>query len=172
MAGAAASLSLSLSLAGESARCVAERWTLAALRSFLAFLLLGTGEEVAAGARSGRHRWGASSSVGVVARVEVLEAESDESEGAELVIDAVRCDLGVAVKSWVESWVSARAGVGEVGSRRWSWLLTCGWWWALVGKHGLMSGNFSCSVALPGRWGCSPFAVGPSVSGLRGATDP
>lgn len=87
----------SLSLAGESGRWAAERWALAALRSFLARLFRGRAEEgepnVGAEGSSGEHLCEASSRVGVVALVEVSEIETEKSEGAELIMDAVRSAL-------------------------------------------------------------------------------
>lgn len=146
----------SLSLAGESARWVAERWTLAALSSFLARLSrgrrgAGEGEEPNVGAEgsSGEHLCEASSRVGVVALVEVSETETEKSEGAELIIDAVRR----ALEDGLTSWVCAGAMLDEVESRCRCWVVdwaSCEDEWAAVSVSKHRSGNFSCSAALPG----------------------
>lgn len=129
---------MSLFLTGESAsaRSEEERWIRAALSWSLALLLLCTGGECTGGegelentdadGGEGEHLCDVSSQVGVVARVEVSETETERdtevdiemSDGAELVIESVRRVLDVGL----EFWCCAGVECGGEDESSWLWL--------------------------------------------------
>ena len=134
----------SLSLGGELVQCEEERWTLAALRSFLVRLSRGSGSKVGVEGSSGEKR-SLSSRVGVVARVEVSETQTEKSEGAELMIESVRralegeLELGSCVWVWVE--VEVEAGWEELGSsKQRSGNFSGGWFRGSILAAGVFSG--------------------------------